>query len=378
MTFSIFPACERVNIEEPGLFQSAAYHLYIMSMDKTQYSGKQTPVFVDLGYRKASRSRTRDVIDQRRRVSSRFCFRGSIFGLCPLILVTLWFLLSDRKETGHHVLAMICQLCASGSSELTFPSIFFCSIGRTLTLSLSQNQRAHTSADECTFALIFQRHEWVVQRLVKSHSSLQALVKPLQGHDVETPCLCTLVLCASGVGYDEVSDFSGKISMIVSAIGLNLFDHMLSFVDCETEHLEEQQSGGTIIRTIFETCDTNIQIVEDWQAMFMNKCIHINVFAVEEQFAHSMDPVGFQDPNVWSLFGGMLAFWCVDITHDQMSHVDSQIKAMNSSHRFRELGQPVLMVADASVPSLRFGIGGFYTRRSSDNEVLQRTTSLSK
>jgi len=97
------------------------------------------------------------------------------------------------------------------------------------------------------------------------------------------------------------------------------------------------------MHTVFEACDTDVQVVEDWQTVFLVESVEVNLLVLHIRSANGMDPLGSQYADVGSFFCCMPAFWGIDVADYEMGHVGSQVETVDSTHASRKIIKLVLL-----------------------------------
>jgi hypothetical protein len=96
------------------------------------------------------------------------------------------------------------------------------------------------------------------------------------------------------------------------------------------------------MHTVFEACDTDVQVVEYRQTVFLIESVKVNVLVFHVRTADGVDPLGLQNVYVGSFFCGMPAFGGIDVADYEMGHVGSQVETVDGTHAPREIIELVL------------------------------------
>lgn len=96
------------------------------------------------------------------------------------------------------------------------------------------------------------------------------------------------------------------------------------------------------MHTVFEACNTDVQVVEYGQAVFLVESVKVDVLVLHIRAADGMDPLGLQNAYIGSFFCRMPAFRSIDIANYQMCHVGGQVETVNGTHAPRKVIELIL------------------------------------
>ena len=96
------------------------------------------------------------------------------------------------------------------------------------------------------------------------------------------------------------------------------------------------------MHTVFEACDTDVQIVEYGQTVFLIESVEVDVLVLHVRTADGVDPLGLQYAYVGPFFCRMSALGCIDVADYQVCHIGGQVETVDGSHASREVIKLVL------------------------------------
>lgn len=97
------------------------------------------------------------------------------------------------------------------------------------------------------------------------------------------------------------------------------------------------------MHTVFEASDTDVQVVEYGQPVFLVESVKVDILILHVRTTDRVNPLGLQNAYVGSFFGRMSAFGSIDVANYQMCHVGGQVETVNSPHASRKVIELVLL-----------------------------------
>jgi hypothetical protein len=156
--------------------------------------------------------------------------------LCPIILIVLLSFEACCGDTSPQRLALATHLGAGSTSQLAPKGIE--RLARLcFSVTLSNGGRREFPAIPGAAPPFFDRYCGVVEGLVEDHAPLEALLKPLQRHNLHPPTKSMLVLLARWGRCDEVRDGFGEIAMILGPIAVDCLLDVSSLFGCASSAL---------------------------------------------------------------------------------------------------------------------------------------------